>query len=63
MSKERGNNWSLLGCFADKSEVCLLKDNSTEMLMESFSALMVFPGKELLKSTSEIQVMGELVET
>lgn len=37
------------------------KDNSPETPMKPLSVQMILPGKELLKSTSEIQAMGELV--
>lgn len=65
MSKESGDKWPLLfaGVFCLQiRSLCFFKDNSTEMPMKSFSVQMVLPGKKLLKSTSEIQVMGELEE-
>lgn len=65
VSKESGDNWFSLfaGVFClQTTSLCLFKDNSTETPMKSLSVQMLLPGKELLKSTSEMQVMGELVE-
>lgn len=64
MSKESRDNWSLVFagvlCLQIRS-LCLLKDNSTETPMKSLSVEMVLPWKELLKSTNETQVTGEIV--